>query len=201
MTDDEWMVEALALAARGLGATAPNPMVGAVVVRGGRAIGRGFHARAGTRHAEVVALDEAGPAARGSTLYCTLEPCAHTGRTGPCVERILREGVRRIVVAVEDPDPRVDGAGIRTLRAQGVEVVVGVGRQAACRLNEAFFTVKRKRRPFVTLKAAVSLDGGIAAAPGRCTPLTGAAAQAHAHRVRTEVDAIGVGSEIGRAHV
>ena len=194
MIDDAMMDEALALAAKGRGATSPNPMVGAVVTQGNRVVGRGFHARAGGPHAEVVALEEAGGAARGATLYCTLEPCCHTGRTGPCVDRIVRAGVADVVVSVEDPDPRVNGAGIRSLRNQGIAVMVGVRRRAATRLNEAFFTVKRYARPFVTMKVAVSLDGRIAAAPGRRTPLTGAAALSHAHAVRAEVDAIAVGS-------
>ena len=194
-TDDAMMDSALALAARGRGATSPNPMVGAVVTQGHRVVGRGFHARAGAPHAEVLALDEAGAAARQATLYCTLEPCCHTGRTGPCVERIVRAGVTDVVVGVEDPDPRVHGAGIRYLRDHGITVMVGVRREAATRLNEAFFTVKRRARPFVTLKAAVSLDGRIAAAPGRRTPLTGPVALEHAHVVRAEVGAIGVGSE------
>ena len=189
------MDQALALAARGRGATSPNPMVGAIVTKADRILGRGFHAHAGGPHAEVVALDEARDSARGATLYCSLEPCCHTGRTGPCVERIVRAGVTDVVVGVEDPDPRVNGAGIRYLQDQGIRVTVGVRRQAATRLNEAFFTVKRRARPFVTMKVAVSLDGRIAAAPGRRTPLTGAAALAHARAVRGEVDAIAVGSE------
>lgn len=193
--DDVLMALALELAERGRGATSPNPMVGAVVWNGGRIAGRGHHARAGAPHAEVVALDEAGAAARGGTLYCTLEPCCHTGRTGPCVDRIVEAGVRRVVVGVEDPDPRVNGEGIRRLRARGVDVEVGVGRERAARLNEAFFTVKRRGRPFVTLKAAVSLDGCIAAAPGRRTALSGPQSRDHAHETRAVVDAIGVGSE------
>jgi diaminohydroxyphosphoribosylaminopyrimidine deaminase/5-amino-6-(5-phosphoribosylamino)uracil reductase len=195
VTHEEMMDRALVLAARGRGATSPNPMVGAVVARHGQIVGRGFHARAGGPHAEVVALDEAGDAARGATLYCTLEPCCHTGRTGPCVERIARSGVRDVVVGVQDPDPRVNGAGIRYLHDQGIAVTVGVRRLAATRLNEAFFAVKRRARPYVTMKAAVSLDGRIAAAPGRRTRLTGSAAASHAHAVRAEVDAIAVGSE------
>ena len=194
MIDDVMMDQALALAARGRGATSPNPMVGAVVTHGDRVVGRGFHVRAGGPHAEVVALDEAGGAAQGATLYCTLEPCCHTGRTGPCVERIVGAGVADVVVGVEDPDPRVSGAGIRSLRERGIGVRVGVRRRAATRLNEAFFTVKRRARPFVTMKAAVSLDGRIAAAPGQRTSLSGAAARGHAHDVRAEVDAIAVGS-------
>jgi diaminohydroxyphosphoribosylaminopyrimidine deaminase/5-amino-6-(5-phosphoribosylamino)uracil reductase len=195
VSHDPMMDQALVLAARGRGATSPNPMVGAVVTRGDRIVGRGFLARAGGPHAEVIALEEAGEEARGATLYCTLEPCCHTGRTGPCVERIVGAGVRDVVVGVEDPDPRVNGAGIRYLHDQGITVTVGVRRQAATRLNEAFFTVKRRARPFVTMKAAVSLDGRIAAASGRRTPLTGPAAIGHAHAVRAEVDAIAVGSE------
>lgn len=195
VADEALMALALDLAERGRGATSPNPMVGAVVWNRGRIAGRGHHARAGAPHAEVVALDEAGAAARGGTLYCTLEPCCHTGRTGPCVDRIVEAGVRRVVVGVEDPDPRVDGGGIRRLRARGVEVDVGVGRERAARLNEAFFTVKRRGRPFVTLKAAVSLDGCIAAAPGRRTELSGPRSREHAHETRAVVDAVGVGSE------
>lgn len=195
MTDEELMGLALSLAAKGRGATSPNPMVGAVLVRNDQIVGRGFHARAGEPHAEVVAIEAAGEAACGSTLYCTLEPCCHRGRTGPCVERILTAGVKAVVLGVEDPDPRVDGGGIRHLRERGVAVQVGVCRMKAQRLNEAFFTVKRRARPFVTLKAAVSLDGRIAAGPGRRTQLTGQLALGHAHSVRAEVDAIGVGSE------
>ena len=189
------MDEALRLAARGRGATSPNPMVGAVVARGDQVVGRGFHAGAGGPHAEVVALVEAGEAARGATLYCTLEPCCHTGRTGPCVERIVDAGVTEVVVGVEDPDARVNGAGIRYLRDRGITVTLGVRRQEAARLNEAFFTVQRRGRPFVTLKAAVSLDGRIAAAPGQRTRITGETALRHAQARRAEVDAIAVGSE------
>ena len=195
MADEALMALALDLAVRGRGSTSPNPMVGAVLWNGGRIVGRGHHVRAGAAHAEVVALEEAGAGARGATLYCTLEPCCHTGRTGPCVDRIVDAGVRRVVVGVEDPDPRVDGGGIRQLRSRGVEVAVGVGGRRAARLNEAFVTVKRRGRPFVTLKAAVSLDGCIAAAPSRRTGLSGPQSQGHAHETRAVVDAVGVGSE------
>jgi diaminohydroxyphosphoribosylaminopyrimidine deaminase/5-amino-6-(5-phosphoribosylamino)uracil reductase len=189
------MDEALALAARGRGATSPNPMVGAVVTVGGRTVGRGYHARAGAPHAEVVALEEAGESARGGRLYCTLEPCCHTGRTGPCVERVVQAGLREVVVAVEDPNPRVNGAGLTYLREHGVAVSVGLRRAEATRLNEAFFTVQRHMRPFVTIKAAVSLDSCIAKAPGERTALTGPDSAIHAHGVRASVDAIAVGSE------
>ena len=193
-SDEALMALALELAARGRGSTSPNPMVGAVLWNAGRIVGRGHHVRAGAPHAEVVAIEEAGPLARGATLYCTLEPCCHTGRTPPCADRIVEAGVRRVVVGVEDPDPGVDGGGIRRLRDHGLEVVVGVAAERAARLNEAFFTVKRRGRPFVTLKAAASLDGRIAAAPGRRTGLSGPRSQEHAHEVRAVVDAVAVGS-------
>jgi diaminohydroxyphosphoribosylaminopyrimidine deaminase/5-amino-6-(5-phosphoribosylamino)uracil reductase len=157
-------------------------------------VGQGFHRRAGEAHAEVHALTEAGARARGSTLYCTLEPCCHHGRTGPCVSRIVDAGVARVVAAVEDPNPAVRGRGFAYLRDRGVRVDVGLAAETAVTLNQPFFTLMREGRPFVVLKAATSLDGRIAAAPGRRTLLTSAAANRHAHRVRAEVDAIGVGS-------
>jgi diaminohydroxyphosphoribosylaminopyrimidine deaminase/5-amino-6-(5-phosphoribosylamino)uracil reductase len=189
------MDRALLLAERGRGCTSPNPMVGAVVVDGeGVVVGTGHHERAGVAHAEVVALDRAGKRARGATLFCTLEPCCHVGRTGPCVERIVAAGVRRVVAAIEDPNPIVAGRGFAYLRAHGVVVDVGLRQEAAARLNRAFFTLVRQHRPFVILKAAASADGMIAAAPGQRTGLTSAAARRHAQSVRAEVDAIGVGS-------
>ena len=194
-TDDLHMDHALALASRGRGQTSPNPMVGAVVVSPqGSVVGTGFHKRAGQAHAEVRALDDAGPGARGATLYCTLEPCAHEGRTGPCVARIVEAGVHRVVVSVADPNPQVDGVGVSFLREHGVRVDVGVRRVAATRLNEAFFTWTTRRRPFVTIKIATSLDGRIAAWPTTRTHLTGEETAAALHRTRAEVDAVGVGS-------
>jgi diaminohydroxyphosphoribosylaminopyrimidine deaminase/5-amino-6-(5-phosphoribosylamino)uracil reductase len=194
-TTADFMDRALFLAARGRGRTSPNPMVGAVVVDpAGVVVGDGFHERAGEPHAEVKALDAAGGRARGATLYCTLEPCCHVGRTGPCVERIVQAGIARVVAAVEDPDPRVRGGGFTYLREHGVEVVVGPGAERAERLNAAFFSRMRERRPFVTLKAAMSRDGRIAAAPGQRTLLTSDAANRHAQRVRAEIDAVAVGS-------
>jgi diaminohydroxyphosphoribosylaminopyrimidine deaminase/5-amino-6-(5-phosphoribosylamino)uracil reductase len=194
LTPDDYMARALFHAARGRGRTSPNPAVGAVVVTAdGVVVGQGYHARAGEAHAEVRALEEAGPRARDATLYCNLEPCCHVGRTGPCAERIVRAGVVRVVAATEDPDPRVLGRGFAYLRAHGVAVEIGIGRQDAVRLNQPFFTRIREGRPFVILKAAVSLDGCIAEVPGRPTALTAAAATQHAHRVRAEVDAIAVG--------
>ena len=196
MVEDERYIErALFLATRGRGRTSPNPLVGAVVVsRDDVVVGQGAHERAGEPHAEVHALNAAGARARGATLYCTLEPCCHVGRTGPCVERIVEAGVSRVVAAIEDPNPLVHGRGFAFLRAQGVAVTVGVGAMPARALNQPFLTWVAERRPFVIAKAAVSADGCIAAARGERTRLTSAAANRHAQRVRAEVDAIGVGS-------
>jgi len=195
LVDERMMERALFHAARGSGRTSPNPLVGAVVVSGdGVVVGQGFHERAGEPHAEVHALAAAGVRARGATLYCTLEPCCHQGRTGPCVSRIVDAGVVRVVAAVEDPNPAVRGRGFAILRSRGVAVEVGLSAETAVALNLPFFTLMRERRPFVILKAATSLDGRIAAAQGVRTQLTSAAANRHAHRVRAEIDAIGVGS-------
>jgi diaminohydroxyphosphoribosylaminopyrimidine deaminase/5-amino-6-(5-phosphoribosylamino)uracil reductase len=189
------MERALFLAARGRGRTSPNPLVGAVVVTpDGVVVGQGTHERAGGPHAEIHALNAAGPRARGATLYCTLEPCCHVGRTGPCADRIVQAGIAHVVAAVEDPNPLVSGHGFTYLRANGVGVEVGVGAAEATALNQPFFTLMRKRRPFVIMKAATSVDGRIAAGEGMRTMLTSAAANRHAQRVRAEVDAIGVGS-------
>ena len=195
-TDTRWMDRALECARRGLGRTTPNPIVGACIVSDeGVVVGQGSHERAGEPHAEVHALIEAGDAARGATLYCTLEPCAHTGRTGPCTQRIIAAGIRRVVAAMEDPFPRVNGKGFASLREHGIEVSVGVGRQAAVRLNQPFLTSVREGRPFVILKAAASIDGRISAAPGSRTQITSAAARRRAQYDRAWVDAVGVGSE------
>jgi diaminohydroxyphosphoribosylaminopyrimidine deaminase/5-amino-6-(5-phosphoribosylamino)uracil reductase len=193
------MRRALALAERGRGTTRPNPVVGAVVARRGRVIAEGYHVRAGLPHAEVNALARLAPgAARGATLYVNLEPCCHTGRTGPCTEAILAAGVARVVVGCRDPNPLVDGQGITRLRRAGVRVDVGC-LSAECRAaNRAFFIWTRARRPLVTLKAAASLDGFIAPArpPARRAPvwLTGPAARRAAHELRAAHDAVLVGS-------
>lgn len=193
--DDAHMREALRLAAKGRGRTSPNPMVGAVIVGGrGVVVGTGYHDRAGGAHAEVRALAEAGAAAEGATLYCTLEPCCHRGRTGPCVDRIVEAAVARVVVAMPDPNPAVNGKGIVSLRRRGIAVDVGLRGREAARLNEAFVTWVSERRPFVTLKVAASLDGCIAAQPGARTALTSPRANRIVHALRAEVDAIGVGS-------
>jgi diaminohydroxyphosphoribosylaminopyrimidine deaminase/5-amino-6-(5-phosphoribosylamino)uracil reductase len=194
VTAADYMDRALFHAGRGRGRTSPNPMVGAVVVSAdGVVVGQGHHERAGEPHAEVHALAMAGSRALGATLYCTLEPCCHIGRTGPCASRIVEAGIARVVAAVEDPNPMVSGKGFAYLRSHGVRVDVGLGAEKAAKLNQPFFTLVREGRPFVIVKAAVSTDGCMAEAPGRRTLLTSARANRHAHRVRAEVDAVAVG--------
>ena len=189
------MERALLLAGRARGRTTPNPLVGAVVVTpDGVVAGTGFHERAGEPHAEVHALRAAGAAARGSTLYCTLEPCNHVGRTPPCVDRILESGVARVVAAVEDPNPLVAGRGFLRLRQAGVTVDVGPGAAAARRLNRPFFSVMQRGRPYVIVKAVTGLDGRVATAAGGPTRLSSPAADRRTHALRAEVDAIAVGS-------
>ena len=196
LTDIEYMNRALDLAERGRGTTSPNPMVGAVVVRqDGTIVGQGYHERAGGPHAEVHALDEAGDLARGAWLYCTLEPCCHAGRTGPCVERVSAAGISRVIAATVDADPRVSGRGFDFLRQHGIDVSVGPGRQRARRLNRAYFTFKTKGRPFVIMKAATSLDNKVAAGVGARTQMSSQESLRHAHTIRAEIDAIAVGSE------
>ena len=193
--DAKFMEQALNLAALGRGQTSPNPMVGAVVVTPNDTIvGTGYHTRAGEPHAEIEALMTAGAQARGATLYCTLEPCCHEGRTGPCAGRIVEAGVKRVVAAIEDPNPLVSGGGFRYLRENGIDVEIGVGAADALRLNEVFVTFMRCHRPFVTMKVALSLDGRIAAAPGLRTQLTSSGAKHAVDLLRSEVDAIAVGS-------
>jgi diaminohydroxyphosphoribosylaminopyrimidine deaminase/5-amino-6-(5-phosphoribosylamino)uracil reductase len=191
--DERHMRRVLALAARARGRTGPNPMVGAVVARGGTVVGEGYHARAGAPHAEVVALSQAGARARGATLYVNLEPCCHHGRTPPCTDAILAAGVVEVVASMRDPDPRVDGRGIRALRAARVKVRVGTLRTEAERLNEGFVKFRRTRRPFVTLKAGMSLDGRIATRGGESKWITSRAARAAARRLRGEHEAVVIG--------
>jgi len=191
--DETLMLRALAQAERGRGLTSPNPMVGALVVKDGVIIGEGYHAKAGAPHAERVALIAAGGAARGAALYVTLEPCVHQGRTPPCVPALLEAGLRRIVVAVLDPTPRVNGAGVAALSQAGVEVSVGCLEPEARRLNRPFFTWVTERRPFVTLKVAMSLDGKIAGWNRSSRWITGEEARREAHRLRSESDAVVVG--------
>lgn len=195
MTDADYMRRALFHAQRGTGATTPNPLVGAVVVTpDGVVVGQGRHPRAGDPHAEVLALDEAGERARGATLYVTLEPCNHQGRTGPCTRRIVQADISRVVAAMPDPNAAVDGGGFAELRRHGIAVDVGLLADAAARLNQAFITVQTRARPMVMVKAATSLDSRMAAAPGVRTPLTSRQANRRTQRLRAAVDAIGIGS-------
>ena len=188
------MGAALALGERGRGRTSPNPNVGSVIVADGRVVGRGWTSQGGRPHAEAVALAQAGPAARGATAYVTLEPCSHVSPRGPaCAELLVAGGVARVVVALGDPDARVDGAGLARLRDAGVEVSVGIRAEEARRSMAGFLTRHALGRPFVTLKLATSLDGCIALASGESRWITGAEARAHAHLERARHEAILVG--------
>jgi diaminohydroxyphosphoribosylaminopyrimidine deaminase / 5-amino-6-(5-phosphoribosylamino)uracil reductase len=191
------MVRALELARRGSGTAYPNPMVGAVVVQGSDVVGEGWHERYGGPHAEVEALRRAGAAARGGVLYVTLEPCSHHGLTPPCTDAIIAAGITRVVFAAEDPNPVARGGGA-LLRDAGIAVVGGVERDAARSLNAAFFHLHERNGPFVALKLAVSLDGGIAAGPGVRTQITGSVIAGQTHRLRAQHDAIVVGSRTAR---
>jgi len=184
---------AIDLAESGEGDVNPNPLVGAVVVNDGRIVGRGYHRQFGGPHAEIHALDEAGDAARGATLYVTLEPCCHYGKTPPCTDRILAAGIRRVVVATVDPNPAISGRGLATLRAAGVEVTEGVESEAALRQTEIFRKYITTGLPFVHLKLATSLDGKIATRTGDARWITGEASRVRAHRLRRRHAAILVG--------
>ncbi len=192
--DIRYMARALQLAARGRGRTSPNPMVGAVVVSRGRIVGEGFHRKAGSPHAEVLALRAAGNRARHGTLYITLEPCSHTRkRTPPCVPAILAADIRRVVVAMRDPNPRVNGEGLRRLKRSGVSVAVGCMERQAEQLNDGYVHRMRTGRPLVALKLAMTLDGKTATAGGESQWITGPDARRHANRFRGHADAIMVG--------
>ena len=195
-----WMRRALALAALAEGRTSPNPLVGAVVLnREGRLVGEGFHARSGEPHAEVGALAQAGTAAAGGTLIVTLEPCCHHGRTPPCSRAVLQAGVARVVVALEDPDPRVAGGGIAQLRQAGVEVITGVLRQEAAEQNRAFLHRVRTGRPWGVLKWAMGLDGRTALPNGTSQWISGADSRRWVHQLRAGCDAVIVGGGTVRA--
>ncbi len=194
MSDREYMLRCLELAARARGRTAPNPMVGAVVVRRGKIVGEGWHTQAGSSHAEVVALAEAGAQARGATLYVNLEPCSHFGRTPPCTEAILSAGVSRVVVGMSDPHPLVDGRGIARLQGAGLDVEVGLLKERCRSLNRAFLKSVQHGMPLVVLKAGMTMDGRIATCSGESTWITGERARWHAQGLRGELDAILVGS-------
>jgi diaminohydroxyphosphoribosylaminopyrimidine deaminase/5-amino-6-(5-phosphoribosylamino)uracil reductase len=191
--DTYWMSRALELAERGRGNVEPNPLAGAVVVRDGQAVGEGWHRRYGEAHAEVNALAAAGPAARGATLYVTLEPCCHHGKTPPCTDAVLRAGVARVVAAMTDPFPQVAGRGEGILRAAGVAYEVGVGAKEARRLNAPYRTLLARGRPHVHAKWAMTLDGKIATRAGNSKWISGKASRALVHELRGRMDAIVVG--------
>lgn len=191
--DHSYMKEALELAARGKGRTSPNPMVGAVVVKDGNVIGRGYHKKAGTPHAEIHALNDAGMEAHDGTLYVTLEPCSHRGRTLPCADFIIQSRVARVVVAMLDPNPLVNGNGVRKLREAGIRVDVGLLERETRELNTFFIKYISTKIPYVLLKAAVTLDGRIATRTGASRWITGEAARERGHEIRNRVDAILVG--------
>lgn len=194
MTDNLYMQKALDLAARFKGRTSPNPMVGAVIVKGNKVIAEGYHRKAGTPHAEIVALKKAGPGAKGAALYVNLEPCCHMEkRTPPCTKAIIKSGIKKVVVAMTDPNPKVSGKGLKELRRAGIMTRTGLLKEKARKLNEAFIKYISKKEPFVILKIAQSLDGKIAAAGGESKWITGPKARARVHRLRNEIDAVLVG--------
>ncbi|MGH2673603.1 MAG: bifunctional diaminohydroxyphosphoribosylaminopyrimidine deaminase/5-amino-6-(5-phosphoribosylamino)uracil reductase RibD [Actinomycetota bacterium] len=195
MSDEMYIERAISLAERGRGLVSPNPMVGAVVVSSdGRVAGEGWHEGPGTPHAEIQALEQAGERARGAVLFTSLEPCDHFGHTGPCTEAIVAAGIGRVVSAMADPNPIVDGRGFEKLRAQGIEVEFGTLAEEAARQNEAFVKHVRAGLPFVTWKMAASLDGKVAARDGSSRWITGEEARADVHRLRASSDAIVVGA-------
>jgi diaminohydroxyphosphoribosylaminopyrimidine deaminase / 5-amino-6-(5-phosphoribosylamino)uracil reductase len=191
--DERYMRLALKLARKGLGRTSPNPMVGAVVVKGNTIVGRGYHRRAGEPHAEILALRQAGKKAHGAALYLNLEPCDHFGRTPPCTRAVLNAGIKRVVSGMKDPNPLVSGRGFRRLRKAGVQVDVGVLEEECRELNAPFCTFITRKRPFVTLKAAASLDGKVATRSGDSRWISSEVSRNYVHRLRQAMDAVAVG--------
>ncbi|MFC1514648.1 bifunctional diaminohydroxyphosphoribosylaminopyrimidine deaminase/5-amino-6-(5-phosphoribosylamino)uracil reductase RibD [Candidatus Omnitrophota bacterium] len=192
--DEHYMRRTFELARKAEGKTSPNPMVGCVLVKKGKVIAEGYHKKAGSAHAEIAALQKAGPKARGATLYVSLEPCCHHGRTDPCVDPVIASGVRRVVIAIRDPNPLVRGRSIRRLKAAGIMVKCGVLAREAERLNEVFFTNMKYKRPFVAAKAAQTLDGKIASPGGESKWITASASRRRARSLRGRYDAILVGA-------
>ncbi|HJB06611.1 MAG TPA: bifunctional diaminohydroxyphosphoribosylaminopyrimidine deaminase/5-amino-6-(5-phosphoribosylamino)uracil reductase RibD [Candidatus Enterocloster faecavium] len=193
MNDCDYMARALQLAKKGMGWTAPNPMVGAVIVKNGQIIGEGWHQRYGQLHAERNALNACREDPKGATLYVTLEPCCHYGKQPPCVDAVRQAGISRVVVGSEDPNPLVSGKGIKCLRSHGIEVTEGVLKEECDRLNEVFFYYIRTKRPFVVMKYAMTMDGKTAAFTGASKWITGKEARAHVHEQRHQFSAIMVG--------
>lgn len=187
----KYMELAIKLAERGKGLTSPNPMVGCIVVKRGRIVGKGFHRKAGTEHAEVLALDDAGKKAINSTLYVNLEPCSHWGRTPPCTEKIVEAGVREVIIGMQDPNPLVEG--FRELKFRGLKTKIGILEKEAKNLNEAYTKFMKTKRPFVILKVAMSVDGKIATSTGDSKYITSREARTYVHQLRSEVDAVMVG--------
>lgn len=188
------MRRALRLAEKARGATLPNPMVGAVIIKNGERIGEGYHTAFGADHAEVEALKNCSKSAEGATLYVTLEPCCHHGKTPPCVDAIIDSGISKVVIASLDPSSKVNGKGVKALKAAGIEVETGLLKEEAEELNREFYTFHKKKRPFITLKAALSLDGKIAAHAGEETAITGPQVKKQVHVMRSEHQAILVGA-------
>lgn len=192
-TDRKFMEYALTLASKARGRTSPNPMVGAVIVRDGKIVGEGYHQKAGDAHAEIHALNQARGLAEGATMYVTLEPCCHWGRTPPCTEAVIRAKLANVLIAMKDPNPQVAGNGIRQLEEAGISVQVGLCESESRQLNEVFIKYITTQRPFVILKSAISLDGKIATASGESQWITSEASRLKGHEIRAQVDAILVG--------
>lgn len=182
---------AIKLAEKGRGLTSPNPMVGCIIVKRGRVVGKGFHKKAGTEHAEILAINDAGKKAINSTLYVNLEPCSHWGRTPPCTEKIVEAGVREVIIGMKDPNPLVDG--FRELKFRGLKTKIGILEKEAKKLNESFIKYMKTKSPFVIIKVAMSLDGRIATASGDSKYITSKEARTYVHKLRAEVDAVMVG--------
>ncbi|WP_378952166.1 bifunctional diaminohydroxyphosphoribosylaminopyrimidine deaminase/5-amino-6-(5-phosphoribosylamino)uracil reductase RibD [Pelosinus sp. sgz500959] len=191
--DEQYMRQALVIAQYAIGRTSPNPMVGAVIVRNGRVVGQGWHKKAGTPHAEINALQQAGELARDATMYVTLEPCSHHGRTGPCADAVIAAGIKKVIVAMNDPNPLVAGQGINKLREAGIEVIEGVLAAEAAKLNEIFIKWISTKLPFIALKSGMSLDGKIAAHTGHSQWITGPKSRERVQQLRDCYDAILVG--------
>ena len=194
LNDEAYIRRAFELAEKGAGLTSPGAMVGCVIVKDGEILGEGFYTYAGLRHAEVLALEQAGAAARGSTVYTNLEPCSHHGRTPPCAQALIDAGVAKVVTSTQDPNPSVNGKGVEMLRAAGIPVECGLLEREARQLNEAFITYKTERRPFGILKIAMTLDGKIATRHGESRWITSEESRALVHRLRHRCDALITGS-------